>query len=125
VILFSATLMASFQVQFAYLVFESRCAIVWADWKDTEKKRKWRSNKTCSRGFRCSSFSFLRDLAQRVNLSVKKCRTILKIVLYLYPYPMTSVPELSAQRLQFCEWFINTPRVDDATLSNFFFCDEA
>jgi hypothetical protein len=40
VILFSATLMASFQVQFAYLVFESRCAIVWADWKDTERKKE-------------------------------------------------------------------------------------
>jgi hypothetical protein len=54
-----------------------------------------------------------------VNLSVEKCRTILKIDLYVYP--MTSVPELSAQRLQFCEWFINTPRVDDATLNTFFF----
>jgi hypothetical protein len=40
VILFSATLMASFQLQFAYVVFESRCAIVWADWKGTGRKKE-------------------------------------------------------------------------------------
>jgi hypothetical protein len=58
VILFSATLMASFQVQFAYLVFESRCAIVWADWKDTEKKKKVEEQQNVLQGFSMQLFFF-------------------------------------------------------------------
>jgi hypothetical protein len=38
----------------------------------------------------------LRHLSQQVNLSVKTCRTTLKKDLHLYPYRMTSVPELLA-----------------------------
>jgi hypothetical protein len=39
-----------------------------------------------------------RHLSQQVNFSVGTCRTILKKDLYLCPYRMTSVPELSVIR---------------------------
>jgi hypothetical protein len=95
VILFSATLSARFQLQFAYVVFESRCEIVWADWKDTGRKKESGGATKRAPGVFDALF-LLRYLAQRVNLSVEKCRTILKIDLYLRLFRMTSVPELSA-----------------------------
>jgi hypothetical protein len=57
---------------------------------------------------------------------VEMCRTILrKIYTLLYSYGITAVLGDPAQRLQFCEWFLNTLDNVDAILKKPFFTDEA
>jgi hypothetical protein len=60
---------------------------------------------------------------------VEMCRKILRkiytLLILLYSYGITAVLGDPAQRLQFCEWFLNTLDNVDAILKKPFFTDEA
>jgi hypothetical protein len=98
-------------------VLKLYCKIVSADWKHDKKEGSGKVNKTygptqevvdaVEEIMENESKTSTRHLSQQVNLPVETCRAILKKDLHLYPYRMTSVPELSAedaaQRLEFSE----------------------
>jgi hypothetical protein len=58
---------------------------------------------------------------------VGTCQKILKEDLHLFPYRLTAVQELHVndlpQRLNYCQWFLNT--IADDVLEKTFFTDEA
>ncbi|KAJ3644104.1 hypothetical protein Zmor_026777 [Zophobas morio] len=70
----------------------------------------------------------IRHLSQQLGLSVGTCNTLLEKDLHLFPYRLTSVHELHPtdfpQRVQYCEWFLNTLDLGDH-LEKTFFIDEA
>jgi hypothetical protein len=69
----------------------------------------------------------IRHLSQQVDLSVGTCQKILKEDLHLFPYRLAAVQELHVndlpQRLNYCQWFLNT--IADDVLEKTFFTDEA
>jgi hypothetical protein len=69
----------------------------------------------------------IRHLSQQIDLSVGTCQKILKEDLHLFPYRLTAVQELHVndlpQRLNYCQWFLNT--IADDVLEKTFFTDEA
>lgn len=66
----------------------------------------------------------IRQLSQQTELSVGTCHTMLRKDLHFYPYRLTAVHQLldvdPPQRLEFCEWFLNTLNNDDDTLMKTF-----
>jgi hypothetical protein len=54
----------------------------------------------------------IEHLSQQLGVSVGTCHSIVKKDLHLFPYRHTSVQELHPadlpQRLEYCQWFLNT-----------------
>jgi hypothetical protein len=54
----------------------------------------------------------IEHLSQQLGVSVGICHSIVKKDLHLFPYRLTSVQELHPpdlpQRLEYCQWFLNT-----------------
>lgn len=71
----------------------------------------------------------IRQLSQQMELSVGTCHTMLRKDLHFYPYRLTAVHQLldvdPPERLEFCEWFLNTLNNDNDTLMKTFFTDES
>lgn len=71
----------------------------------------------------------LRQLSQQINLSMGTCHRLLRKDANLYPYRFTSVQELLPldipQRLNFCQWFLDTFGNNGDVLQMSFFTDEA
>ena len=71
----------------------------------------------------------VRHLSQQITLSYGTCQKLLHKDLNLYPYRLTSLPELLPQdipaRLSFCHWFLNTFNNNEDVLRMLFFTDEA
>jgi hypothetical protein len=68
----------------------------------------------------------IEHLSQQLGVSVGTCHSIVKKDLHLFPYRLTSVQELHPvdlpQRLEYCQWFLNTL---DVHLDKTFYTDEA
>lgn len=72
----------------------------------------------------------VRRLSQQIGVSVGTSHALLKKDLKLYPYRLTAVQELlpvdPPQRLEFCQWFVNTfSGTSYSSLEKSFFTDES
>jgi hypothetical protein len=64
----------------------------------------------------------IEHLSQQLGVSVGTCHSIVKNDLHLFPYRLTSVQADLPQRLEYCQWFLNTL---DVHLDKTFYTDEA